>query len=585
MVNVMINGVPVSAPEGTTILDAAASAGIEIPSLCYLKGLNEISACRVCCVEIEGEGKLVPSCNNVVREGMVIHTNSPRVREARRTNVELILSQHDNKCATCVRSGTCQLQKVANDLGVLSISYPPDLARGKKAFWTTTFPLYRDTNKCIKCMRCVQVCDKIQSLSVWDVSGSGSRTTIDVSGNRFIKESDCSLCGQCITHCPTGALRERDDTARAFAALAAPDKVTVVQIAPAVRTAWGEAFGMECGTASVGQLVTALRQMGADYVYDTTFSADLTIAEEGTELLRRLHAGDLATQPMFTSCCPGWVRFLKSQFPEMTGRLSTAKSPQQMFGAVAKTWLAKRLGIDPKNIFSISIMPCVAKKAESELPGMQSVPEAGNDVDLVLTTREFARMVRAEHINVPDLEESPFDSPLGDGTGAGVIFGATGGVMEAALRSAYFLATGENPPVEAFREVRNSGQSVVWREATFDLAGTPIRCAVTSGLGNARKLIRAIKRGEAQYEFVEIMACPGGCAGGGGQPVDGSDREKAVPRGAVLYDLDRRAKLRFSHENPAVQALYQEYLDEPCSEKAEHLLHCDHFAWQMPQNR
>ena len=585
MVNVMINGLPVSAPEGTTILDAAASAGIEIPSLCYLKGLNEISACRVCCVEIEGEGKLVPSCNNVVREGMVIHTNSPRVREARRTNVELILSQHDNKCATCVRSGTCQLQKVANDLGVLSIPYPPDLARGKKAFWTTTFPLYRDTNKCIKCMRCVQVCDKIQSLSVWDVSGSGSRTTIDVSGNRFIKESDCSLCGQCITHCPTGALRERDDTARAFAALAAPDKVTVVQIAPAVRTAWGEAFGMECGTASVGQLVTALRQMGADYVYDTTFSADLTIAEEGTELLHRLRAGDLATQPMFTSCCPGWVRFLKSQFPEMTGRLSTAKSPQQMFGAVAKTWLAKRLGIDPKNIFSISIMPCVAKKAESELPGMQSVPEAGNDVDLVLTTREFARMVRAEHINVPDLEESPFDSPLGDGTGAGVIFGATGGVMEAALRSAYFLATGENPPVEAFREVRNSGQSVVWREATFDLAGTPIRCAVTSGLGNARKLIRAIKRGEAQYEFVEIMACQGGCAGGGGQPVDGSDREKAVPRGAVLYDLDRRAKLRFSHENPAVQALYQEYLDEPCSEKAEHLLHCDHFAWQMPQNR
>lgn len=585
MVNIMINGFPVSAPEGTTILDAAASAGIEIPSLCYLKGLNEISACRVCCVEIEGEGKLVPSCNNVVRDGMVIHTNSPRVREARRTNVELILSQHDNKCATCVRSGTCQLQKVANDLGVLSIPYPPDLARGKKAFWTTTFPLYRDTNKCIKCMRCVQVCDKIQSLSVWDVSGSGSRTTIDVSGNRFIKESDCSLCGQCITHCPTGALRERDDTARAFAALAAPDKVTVVQIAPAVRTAWGEAFGMECGTASVGQLVTALRQMGADYVYDTTFSADLTIAEEGTELLHRLRAGDLATQPMFTSCCPGWVRFLKSQFPEMTGRLSTAKSPQQMFGAVAKTWLAKRLGIDPKNIFSISIMPCVAKKAESELPGMQSVPETGNDVDLVLTTREFARMVRAEHINVPDLEESPFDSPLGDGTGAGVIFGATGGVMEAALRSAYFLATGENPPVEAFREVRNSGQSVVWREATFDLAGTPIRCAVTSGLGNARKLIRAIKRGEAQYEFVEIMACPGGCAGGGGQPVDGSDREKAVPRGAVLYDLDRRAKLRFSHENPAVQALYQEYLDEPCSEKAEHLLHCDHFAWQMPQNR
>ena len=583
MVTVTINGVSVSVPEGTTILDAAASAGIEIPNLCYLKDINEISACRVCCVEIEGEGKLVPSCNNVVSEGMVIHTNSPRVREARRTNVELILSQHDNKCATCVRSGTCRLQKVANDLGVLRIPYPSDLARGKKAFWTTTFPLYRDTNKCIKCMRCVQVCDKVQSLSVWDVSGSGSRTTIDVSGNRFIKESDCSLCGQCITHCPTGALRERDDTAKAFAALAAPDKVTVVQIAPAVRTAWGEAFGMESGSVTVGQLVAALRQMGADYVFDTTFSADLTIMEEGTELLHRLQAGDLSSQPMFTSCCPGWVRFLKSQFPEMTGRLSTAKSPQQMFGAVAKTWLAKRLGVDPKNIFSISVMPCVAKKAESELPGMQS--EVGCDVDLVLTTRELARMMRAENIAVPSLEDSSFDSPLGDGSGAGVIFGATGGVMEAALRTAYFLVTGENPPADAFREVRDDGRSKGWREATFDLAGTPVRCAVASGLGNARRLIRALRRGEVQYEFVEVMACPGGCAGGGGQPVDGSDREKAAPRGAVLYDLDRKAELRFSHENPAVQALYQEYLDAPCSEKAEHLLHCDHFAWQMPQNR
>ena len=583
MVTVTINGVSVSVPEGTTILDAAASAGIEIPNLCYLKDINEISACRVCCVEIEGEGKLVPSCNNVVSEGMVIHTNSPRVREARRTNVELILSQHDNKCATCVRSGTCRLQKVANDLGVLRIPYPSDLARGKKAFWTTTFPLYRDTNKCIKCMRCVQVCDKVQSLSVWDVSGSGSRTTIDVSGNRFIKESDCSLCGQCITHCPTGALRERDDTAKAFAALAAPDKVTVVQIAPAVRTAWGEAFGMESGSVTVGQLVAALRQMGANYVFDTTFSADLTIMEEGTELLHRLQAGDLSSQPMFTSCCPGWVRFLKSQFPEMTGRLSTAKSPQQMFGAVAKTWLAKRLGVDPKNIFSISVMPCVAKKAESELPGMQS--EVGCDVDLVLTTRELARMMRAENIAVPSLEESAFDSPLGDGSGAGVIFGATGGVMEAALRTAYFLVTGENPPADAFREVRDDGRSKGWREATFDLAGTPVRCAVASGLGNARRLLRALRRGEVQYEFVEVMACPGGCAGGGGQPVDGSDREKAAPRGAVLYDLDRKAELRFSHENPAVQALYQEYLDAPCSEKAEHLLHCDHFAWQMPQNR
>ena len=584
MVTLTINDTQVSVPEGTTILDAAASAGIEIPNLCYLKGVNEISACRVCCVEIEGEGKLVPSCNNVVQEGMVIHTNSPRVREARRTNVELILSQHDNTCATCVRSGTCRLQKVATDLGVLTVPYPPDLARGKKVSWTTTFPLYRDVNKCIKCMRCVQICDKIQSLSVWDVSGSGARTTIDVSGNRVIKEADCSLCGQCITHCPTGALRERDDTAKAFSAFADPEKITVVQIAPAVRAAWGEAFGLEGGQATVRQIVTALRKMGAEYVFDTTFSADLTIMEEGTELLHRLKAGGLAEQPMFTSCCPGWVRFLKSQYPDMAGRLSTAKSPQQMFGAAAKTWLAYRLGVDARKIYSISIMPCTAKKAECELPGMDSAG-FGPDVDLVLTTRELARMVRAERLDPSVLPESPFDGPLGDGSGAGVIFGAAGGVMEAALRSAYVLVNGENPPADAFREVRaRSIGRGTWLEASFDMGGTTLRCAVASGLGNARRLLKALRRGEAHYEFVEIMACPGGCAGGGGQPIDGTDREKAIPRGRILYDLDEHASIRFSHENPAVQALYQEYMDAPCSEKAERLLHCDHTAWEMPQD-
>ncbi len=583
MVNLTIDKIPVSVPAGTTILEAAASVGVEIPNLCYLKDINEISACRVCCIEVEGEGKLVPSCNNVVQEGMVIHTNTLRVREARRTNVELILSQHDNKCATCVRSGSCQLQKISNDLGVLSVPYKSDLAAGKKSFWTTTFPLYRDINKCIKCMRCIQVCDKVQSLSIWDISGSGSRTTIDVSGNRFIKEADCSLCGQCITHCPTGALRERDDTAKAYSVLGAPGKVTIVQIAPAVRVAWGEAFGMPTGKATVGQLVAALRSLGADYVFDTTFSADLTIMEEGTELLQRLKAGDLKDKPMFTSCCPGWVRFLKSQYPEMTGRLSTAKSPQQMFGAVAKSWLAKRLGVEPENVYSISIMPCIAKKAERELPGMQSAG-AGSDVDLVLTTRELARMVRAEHIDVEQLTDSPFDDPLGNGSGAGVIFGATGGVMEAALRSAYYLTTGENPAPEAFREVRAAeDESWPWREATFDLAGTTVHCAVASGLANARQLVRAVKRGEVHYEFIEIMACPGGCAGGGGQPVDGSDTERAAQRGDVLFSLDKQAERRFSHENPAVQALYSEYLTNPCSERAEALLHCDHFAWQMPQ--
>ena len=422
----------------------------------------------------------------------------------------------------------------------------------------------------------------MQSLSVWDISGSGARTTIDVSGNRVIKQADCSLCGQCITHCPTGALRERDDTQKAYAALGDPDRVTIVQIAPAVRAAWGEAFGMPTGKATVGQLVSVLRKLGADYVFDTTFSADLTIMEEGTELLQRLQAGDLDNQPMFTSCCPGWVRFLKSQFPEMTGRLSTAKSPQQMFGAVGKTWLAHNLGVDADKIYSISIMPCIAKKAERELPSMDSAGH-GSDVDLVITTRELARMARAEHLDVENIAESAFDSPLGDGTGAGVIFGATGGVMEAALRSAYFLTTGENPSPDAFREVRDDGtiSPLPWREATFELAGRTVRCAVASGLGNARQLLHSLQRREVHYEFVEIMACPGGCAGGGGQPVDGTDREKAADRGKVLFRLDQNAPLRFSHENPAVQALYREYLDEPCSHRAEELLHCDHFAWQM----
>lgn len=573
MVNLTIDKIAVSVPEGTTILEAAASVGIEIPSLCYLKDINEISACRVCCVEVEGEGKLVPSCNNVVQEGMVIHTNTPRVREARRTNVELILSQHDNKCATCVRSGSCQLQKISNDLGVLSVPYKSDLAVGKKSFWTTTFPLYRDINKCIKCMRCVQVCDKVQSLSIWDVSGSGSRTTIDVSGNRFIKEADCSLCGQCITHCPTGALRERDDTAKAYSALGAEGRVTVVQIAPAVRAAWGEAFGMPTGRATVGQLVAALRSLGADYVFDTTFSADLTIMEEGTELLQRLNAGDLKDQPMFTSCCPGWVRFLKSQYPEMTGRLSTAKSPQQMFGAVAKSWLAHRLGIEPENVYSISIMPCIAKKAERELPGMQSAG-AGSDVDLVLTTRELARIVRAEHIDVEQLADSPFDDPLGNGSGAGVIFGATGGVMEAALRTAAETILGTKLEKLEFEDVR--GIEPIKR-ASYKLGDLTVRVAVTSGTANAKKLLRAVQDGTEQVDFIEVMACPGGCVNGGGQPVQDATVRSTTDlkslRAAVLYHDDDTSELRKSHENPACIKVYEEFLEEPGSHIAHEILH------------
>ena len=577
MVSLTINGRRVQAPEGTTIMEAARLADIHIPHLCFLKGINEIAACRVCCVEVEGERAMVTACNTPVMEGMVVHTNSPRARQTRRVNVELILSQHDCRCATCVRSGNCQLQNIANDLGILQLPFETQLPKGLRGAWTTTFPLYRDYNKCIKCMRCIQICEKVQTLKVWDLAGTGGRTTIDVSGNMVIKDSDCSLCGQCVTHCPVGGLRERDDTAEVYRALADPELITVVQVAPAVRTAWGESLGIAPEKATMGLMTAALKALGFDYVFDTCFTADLTIMEEANELLQRLKAGDLADYPMFTSCCPGWVRFLKSQYPQLTRQLSTAKSPQQMFGSITKSWFAQKIGTDAKNIRCISIMPCMAKKAECALPTMRT--EAGPDVDIALTTREFVRMIRADKIDVALLEEAQPDAPLGIHTGAGEIFGASGGVMEAALRTAVFALTGHNPSADGFQDIRR-GQGL--REVSYSIGGVPLRCAVVSGLGEARKLIEAILAGKAHYDFVEVMACPGGCAGGGGQPISCEDQELAGERGKRLYQLDQASLLRFSHENPEVQALYRDYLGEPLSEKSEQLLHTDHTGWQMP---
>lgn len=578
MVNVTIDGQAVSVPKGTTIMEAAKAVNIHIPSLCYLKEINEIAACRVCCVEVEGERAMVTSCNNPVKEGMVIHTNSPRARTTRRTNLQLILSQHDCKCATCVRSGNCKLQNIANDLGLLENPFPAQLHTGIRSRWTKTYPLYRDFNKCISCMRCIQICEKVQTLGIWDIAGTGSRSRIDVSENRVIKDSECALCGQCITHCPTGGLRERDDTAKVRLTMAAKEKITVVQVAPAVRTAWGEYFGLSREYATMERMAAALRRMGFDYIYDTNFAADLTIMEEGHEFLHRLKSGALVRWPMFTSCCPGWVRFLKSQYPELTSQLSTAKSPQQMFGAISKTWLAERLGVSPEKICCISIMPCVAKKAEAELPTMGG--EYGTDVDIVLTTRELVRMMRADNIDPRFLGEEPLDDPMQAHTGAGAIFGATGGVMEAALRTAAYALTGENPDADAFQDLRTESGL---REATYEINGIPVRCAVVSGLGNARRLIEQLKEGKARYDFVEVMACPGGCVGGGGQPISVEDEERYGVRGERLYALDRENPLRFSHENPDVQALYREYLGEPLSERAHHLLHTDHKAWDMPK--
>jgi len=578
MVNLTIDGRKISVKENTTIMEAARLNNIDIPKLCYLKDINEIAACRVCVVELEGKDKLVTSCNNVCEEGMVVYTNSPKVRKHRKTTVELILSQHDCQCVICPRSGNCSLQKVANDLNIVEIPFKME---PENKPWNKKFPLIRDAAKCIKCMRCVQICDKVQSLNVWKVEGTGSRTTINIGQYKNIAEANCALCGQCITHCPVGALYARDDTDKVWDAIADKKKIVVAQVAPAVRAGWGEELGLDAKDATIGKIFDALKQMGIDYVFDTTFTADLTIMEEGTEFIKRFTSGELKDRPMFTSCCPGWVRFIKTQYPHLVKYLSSAKSPQQMFGAVMKSYFAQKLGVKPEDIFTVSVMPCVAKKGESEMELFYE-EYAGKDTDVVITTRELVRMIRSAHINPKTLVDIEADKPMQEATGAGVIFGATGGVMEAALRSAYFLLKGENPPLYAFVNVRatafNANEGV--QEATFYIDDIPVRTAVVSGLGNTRKLLDRIERGEAHYDFVEVMACPGGCVGGGGQPIHDGE-ELAFERGKNLYYLDATANLRFSHENPDVLKMYEEFYGEPNSHKAHMLLHTEHKAKEV----
>lgn len=573
MVKLTIDNQQIEVKEGTKIIDAAVLAGVKIPRLCFLRDLNEIGACRVCVVEVEGKEKLLTSCNNVVKEGMVIRTNSPKVRNARRTNVELILSQHDFKCATCVRSGNCSLQEISNDLNVLNVNFDIDF---EQRSWNPDFPLQKDFSKCIKCMRCIQVCDKIQSLNIWDIVNSGYRTTVDVSWNRNIEQADCSLCGQCITHCPVGALMVRNDIDKVYKALEDPELITVVQVAPAVRTAWAEFLNVDDSHATTGLMVASLKRIGFDYVFDTNFSADLTIMEEGTEFLELYSEGNMK-YPLFTSCCPGWVRFMKSQYPDMVKYLSTSKSPQQMFGAIAKSYYADILGVNPNKIFCVSIMPCSAKKHEAGIPSIND-SQADRDVDVVITTRELEKMIKAENLDFTMLKEESFDSPLGIGSGAGAIFGVTGGVMEAALRSAYFLVTGKNPDPDSFKSVRGDKG---WKESKFNIDGNQVNVAVVSGLGNARKLMDSIIKGDVKYDFVEVMACPGGCSGGGGQPIR-EGMELASVRGEKLYDIDRSMYLRYSHENPSIKKLYDDYLEKPSSHLAHKLLHTDHESWDTP---
>lgn len=571
MVTLTIDNHTVSVPNGTTILEAARKVGVKIPTLCYLPKINEVASCRVCAVEVEGVDKLATACNTQVVEGMVVHTNTQRVRITRKTNVELILSQHVDHCVTCVRSGNCSLQSLSKAMNIQSVPFRKEAPERP---WDPALPILRDSAKCIKCLRCVSVCERVQSLGVWEVTGSGAHTTVRIRGGLPMNEANCALCGQCVSHCPVGALRERDDTEAVFSALADPTKEVVFQIAPAVRSAWGEILGLSPDQATEKRLAAAVRALGVRYVFDTTFSADLTILEESHEFLQRL-ADPQAKLPQFTSCCPGWVRFVRTEYPEMAEHLSTAKSPQQMFGAVAKSYFAEKLGKAPEDIFCVSVMPCTAKKYEAAVPEVSNA--AGRDVDVVLTTRELDRMLRAMQINVAALPEEDFDHPLGRGSGAGVIFGVTGGVMEAALRTAYWKLTGENPAPDAFEEIR--GQQP-WREVSFTIGDRELRLAVASGLGAARELMDALRTGQARYDFVEVMACPGGCSGGGGQPIhDGEDY--APQRGQVLYQLDRESPVRFSHENPEIQALYQDYLGQPLSEKAEALLHTDQRKWTL----
>ena len=576
MLNIKVNGLSVQAPKGSTVLEAARLAGVEIPTLCFLKEINEIGACRICVSEVAemrganlGPKRIVASCVFPISEGMEIYTNSPKVLAARRQTLELILSTHDRKCLSCVRSGNCELQKLCKDLKV-DDEGKFDGAKIQYEIDDSAAHMIRDNNKCILCRRCVAVCEKTQSVGVIGPNDRGFISHIGSAFDLGLGDTSCVSCGQCIAVCPTGALAEKDSTADVFAALADPSKFVIVQTAPAVRAALGEMFGLPIGTDVEGKMVAALRRLGFKQVYDTNFSADLTIMEEGTELLNRIKNG--GKLPLITSCSPGWVKYCEHYFPELTENLSSCKSPQQMFGAIAKSYYAEKIGVDPKDMVVVSVMPCTAKKFEH---GRDDQAGAGvPDVDFVLTTRELGHMIDRAGLKFTELPDEQFDEPLGIHTGAGVIFGATGGVMEAALRTAVEILTGEELPSVDFVDVRGT-QGI--KEKTYNVAGMEISVAVASGLANAKELLKRVESGEANYHFIEIMGCPGGCVNGGGQPQQPGYVRNTVDikakRASVLYNLDKNAPMRKSHENPAVKALYTEYLGEPGSHKAHELLH------------
>lgn len=571
MITLTINGQTVQAPKNATILEAARSAGIHIPTLCHHPELAPEGACRLCVVEATGARTLVASCVYPVAEGMVVKTNTDKVRAARRMVVELLLANHPKDCLACQKSGDCELQKIAADLGLRKIRFEGG-ARKAHTIDASNPCLVRDQEKCILCGRCIRVCRDVQGMSVYSFAERGFDTIVSTAFEQDLGKVECSYCGQCASVCPTGAIVEKDDTEKVWSAINDPDKIVIVQTAPAVRVALGEELDMEPGSIVTGKMVAALRNLGFDKIFDTNFSADLTIMEEGHEFLHRLTNGGVL--PMITSCSPGWVNMIELKYPDLLPHLSSAKSPQQMFGAIAKTYYAEKVGIDPAKMVSVSVMPCTAKKAEAARPEMNA--SGYRDIDIVITTRELGRMIREVGLDFKHLPEDSYDSPLGTGTGAAVIFGTTGGVMEAALRTVADVLTGEDLKAVDYNDVRGMEQT---REAELTIAGNTVKIAVVHTLASARKMLERVRAGEADYQFIEVMACPGGCIGGGGQPIPvNAEIRKARREG--LFDCDSANELRKSHENPEIKELYDTWLGKPLGEKAYSLLHT-HYHQQV----